>query len=138
MLTYFKVECNNKPIPLSGCRAITISNRRSRNTLKMKSIVVLFLFVHLYEVAGTINMGSDDRRHALQVSSAACTLHIARKHFLSGTTTAIVQSGLPSTVHFNSAQSSYFLMLTAFMTELNWTVVINQADTFISEVYFSR
>lgn len=101
----------------------------------MNSVIVLILLVFLYGAAGMLNMGSDDRRHAVQVSSAACTLHIARKHFLSGTTTAIVQSGLPSTVHFNSAQSSYFLMLTALMAELNWTVVINQADTFTSEVY---
>lgn len=81
-------------------------------------------------VHGGILPGHDERRTSVQESGAQCTLQIAEQHFGFGTTTAIVQSGRPSNVHFNGVLSSYTMMLSTFMASLSWTVVVDQANTY--------
>lgn len=96
--------------------------------LQLKLLVILsiiFAAVHC-----SILPGHDERRTSVQQSGSQCILHVAQSHFGIGSTTAIVQSGLPTKIHFNGVLSSYTMMLSTFMAALKWTVVVNQADTY--------
>lgn len=88
--------------------------------------------VHCFE--GKVLPGHDERRTSVQESGAYCTLKIAQSNFAIGSTTAIVQSGLPSRDNFNGALSSYSMMLATFMQAMSWTVVVDQANTYTGKV----
>lgn len=95
----------------------------------------VLLLIHLNcSIECILLPGHDERRTEVQESGAHCTLKIAQHHFATGSTTAIVQSGLPSRIHFNGALSLYSMMLATFMQALSWTVVVDQADTYTGKV----
>lgn len=98
------------------------------------NLMVGLMLLKIVDHHSAVLPGHDERRTFVQESGAHCTLQLARRHFAIGSTTVIAQSGLPSKVHFNGAQSTYSMMLSLFVAPLQWTVVVNQANTYRGEV----